>query len=79
MKALKVIVIVIIIVVFLWGLINIIREKITLQVKMEKFQAQLNSLTKENKNLLSRIEYLQNPENLLLLLQKKLTEKRLLL
>lgn len=64
MKVLKVIVIVMVIVLFLWGLVNIIREKIALETKHKTLQAELNSLVKENQNFSSKIEYLQHPDNL---------------
>lgn len=64
MKALKIIAIAIVMVAFFWGLVNIIREKITLETKNKTLQATLNNLVKENQNLSSKIEYLQKPENL---------------
>lgn len=65
MKVLKFILIIIVTIIFLWGLFNIIREKQKLKNETTKFQAELDSLAKENKYLKSRIEYLQVPENLL--------------
>lgn len=65
MKALKITATIIVIIIFLWGLVNIIREKIMLQDKTMNLKAELDSLTAENRNLSAKIEYLKIPENLL--------------
>ena len=61
----KVLVLIIVIALLGWGVYNLVQEKNLLGKEAAELSEVLKSLEEENRTLTSRIEYFQNPENLL--------------
>jgi len=61
----KILIIFVIFAVLGWGFYNLSREKSLLKGEIDELGVKLNRLEEENKNLTSRIEFYQEPENLL--------------
>ena len=61
----KILVVLIVVALLGWGVYNLVQEKNSLGREAGELSEVLKSLEEENRTLTSKIEYFQNPENLL--------------
>jgi cell division protein FtsB len=65
MKAFKVFIVILVVVVLGIGVFNLIKEKSKLETEVANLSKTVKNLEAENKSLMANIEYFKRPENLL--------------